>query len=268
MTDETKEIIPRKIHKTDLKSKVEEELIHVIRQMDFSVNTKLPREEELAKMLGVSRITLRSVLDDLASKGMIFRKHGKGTFVNQSFFEMKASFNPVMHFSDMITNSGYRPRVEILDYRVMEAEEETSQTLGISCGEHVLRCDKIFYADQQICAVTRDFIPMSYLNGFPLEALETYVDSIFYFMYKASGKKLEWDKVELNAVYSQQVALLDRLLKKKGSEPKPFLLLKGVSYDEEGTAGVFTWEYVDTSILKYSQIRRRLLQYENADKLP
>lgn len=52
----------RRVRKTDLKVQVEEELLRFIKQMDLAVNSKLPREEELARMLGVSRITLRSVL--------------------------------------------------------------------------------------------------------------------------------------------------------------------------------------------------------------
>lgn len=265
MSDENREPKPRRIRKTDLKAQVEEELLHFIKQMDLSVNNKLPREEELSGMLGVSRITLRSVLDDLAAKGMIFRRHGRGTFVNNSFFEMKVSFNPVMHFADMITNSGYTPRVEMIDHQIIKADRDVAGNLDLQEGEPVLICDKIFYADKQICAVTRDYIPLNYLNGIDMAELENYVNSVFYFMYKASGKKLEWDKVELNSVYSRDVELLDGLLERFRIPPKAFLLLKGVNYDEDGTAAVFTWEYVDTTILKYSQIRKRLLRYEDIE---
>lgn len=265
MAQEHKEPVPRRIQKTDLKAQVEEELLHFIKQMDLPANNKLPREEELSRMLGVSRITLRSVLDDLASKGMIFRRHGRGTFVNSSFFEMKVSFNPVMHFADMITNSGYQPRVEMLSHMIADADRDVAGNLEIEEGDQVLVCDKIFYADKQICAVTRDFIPLAYLNGIDMGELDNYVNSVFYFMYKASGKKLEWDKVELNAVYSREVELLNNLLGRFGLPPKAFLLLKGVNYDEEETAAVYTWEYVDTTILKYSQIRKRLLNYEDIE---
>lgn len=255
--------IPRKIQKIDLKAQVEEELIRYIKQMELGVSTKLPREEELSKMLGVSRITLRSVLDELASKGMIFRRHGKGTFVNRGYFEMKVSFNPVMHFSDMITNSGYTPRTELLDYKIVSACKDTAEQLEIKEGADVLRCDKIFYADKQICAVTRDFISLSYLGEAPVENLEKDIDSIFYFMYKETGKKLVLDKVELNAVYSRDVELLDRILEKRGIPPKAFLCLKGVNYDEDERAAVQTWEFVDTTILKYTQFRKRILHYEH-----
>lgn len=268
METKNREPVLRKVQKQDLKAQVEKELLALIKQMDLKANTKLPREEDLAKMLGVSRITLRSVLDDLSSKGMIFRKHGKGTFVNSSFFEMKVSFNPVMHFADMITNSGYTPYIRLLGYQTEEAEPETAQSLEIPEGSLVLRCDKVFYADSQICAVTRDFIPLSYLGDVNMKDLETYINSIFYFMYKVSGRQLTWDKVELNAVYSRDVELLDQLLEDCKLPPKAFLLLKGINHDEEGTAAVFTWEYVDTTILKFSQIRKRILHYEQADLQP
>jgi len=134
--------------------------------------------------------------------------------------------------------------------------------LEMAEGGLVLICDKIFYADKQICAVTRDYIPFSYLNGVDMAELDNFVDSVFYFMYKTTGKKLEWDKVELNAVYSKDVELLNGLLERSGIPPKAFLLLKGMNYDEDGTAAVYAWEYVDTTILKYSQIRKRLLHYE------
>ena len=263
MAEDYMESVPRRVRKTDLKVQVEEELLRFIKQMDLAVNSKLPREEELARMLGVSRITLRSVLDDLAAKGMIFRRHGKGTFVNSSFFEIKVSFNPVMHFADMIRNSGYKPRVEMINHRIVRADRDVASHLGMEEGRDALECDKIFYADMQICAVTRDYIPLSYLNGIDMDELDTYVNSVFYFMYRASRKKLEWEKVELNAVYSKDVELLDRLLGEAGIPPKAFLLLKGVNFDEDSTPAVYTWEYVDTNILKYSQIRKRILHYEN-----
>ena len=57
MTEDYRESIPRKVRKTDLKAQVEEELLRFIKHMDLSVNSKLPREEELARMLGVVTIS-------------------------------------------------------------------------------------------------------------------------------------------------------------------------------------------------------------------
>lgn len=46
----------KKVKKLDLKQTVKDMLLDHISQMDLSVETKLPREEELALMFGVSRI--------------------------------------------------------------------------------------------------------------------------------------------------------------------------------------------------------------------
>ena len=42
----------------------------------------LPKEEALCERFGVSRITVRRALADLAAQGLVERRHGRGTFVS------------------------------------------------------------------------------------------------------------------------------------------------------------------------------------------
>ena len=58
-----------------------ESILKYIRTLNLDVNNKLPSEENLSKDLGVSRITVRSALNELATEGVIFRRQGKGTFI-------------------------------------------------------------------------------------------------------------------------------------------------------------------------------------------
>ena len=53
----------------------------MIRNREFPLGTKLPRGTELAKALGVSHITLRAALEELAGEGVVSLVQGKGTFV-------------------------------------------------------------------------------------------------------------------------------------------------------------------------------------------
>jgi GntR family transcriptional regulator len=53
-----------------------------ILQGAFKVSRMLPTEDALCSRYGVSRITVRRALGDLAAQGLVVRHHGKGTFVN------------------------------------------------------------------------------------------------------------------------------------------------------------------------------------------
>ena len=252
---------PKKVQKNDLKTQVKEELQKYIKQLDLSVSNKLPREEVLAEMLGVSRITLRSVLDDMAAEGIIFRRQGKGTFVNTVFFEMNVSFNPVMHFADMIRNSGYEPRTEILYCQVEPADAEVAGKLKIAEGSRVIVCTKIFYADGSICAMVQDYVAEEIAGTLDEDLMVSCGDSLFYYIYQRTGRKILWDKVEIDTVNSKDVPRLHEHITKHGGKDKGYLLLKGVNYDEEDKEILYALEYIDTSILKFNQIRRRSIIY-------
>lgn len=51
-------IIMKQIKKINLKSQVRAELEEYIHSLDLDVANKLPREEELCRILGISRVTL------------------------------------------------------------------------------------------------------------------------------------------------------------------------------------------------------------------
>ena len=48
---------------------------------DFAPGQKLPSEDEMARQLNISRITLRTALQKLELLGYVDRKRGVGTFV-------------------------------------------------------------------------------------------------------------------------------------------------------------------------------------------
>src|SRR3954467_11558440 len=47
----------------------------------LGVGTAIPSERQLSAELGVSRLTLRAALDELAREGYVIRRRGSGTFV-------------------------------------------------------------------------------------------------------------------------------------------------------------------------------------------
>jgi DNA-binding LacI/PurR family transcriptional regulator len=61
-----------------------EKIASLIQSGEFPPGSKLPRGTEFARELGVSHITLRGALEDLAKEGFVTSVHGKGTFVTSS----------------------------------------------------------------------------------------------------------------------------------------------------------------------------------------
>lgn len=250
-------IIMKQIKKINLKSQVRAELEEYIHSLDLDVANKLPREEELCRILGISRVTLRSVLDDLAAEGIIIRVHGRGTFVNPHFREIACRFDQAIHFPDLIESNGYKARMEILEIRMEPAEKEVAEALRLAPGAQVWSALKVFYADEHPCVISYDYVSTEIFSEEALEKLKNYKDSIFYFLYQETGRRIAWDKVEIDTILSDDI--LPRGMKVKGfPERKPFLFLSSVNYDEKNRESVYIREYINTSILKYSQIRKRI----------
>src|SRR5437764_6877776 len=49
----------------------------------LGIGAAIPSERQLSADLGVSRLTVRAALDDLAREGHLVRRRGSGTFVQQ-----------------------------------------------------------------------------------------------------------------------------------------------------------------------------------------
>ena len=49
----------------------------------YKPHEQLPSESEMMTAFNVSRITVRQALNDLQNEGLVFRIHGKGTFVSK-----------------------------------------------------------------------------------------------------------------------------------------------------------------------------------------
>lgn len=236
----------------DLKTKTKQTLLEHIRSMDLRQDNKLPREEQLCQMLGVSRVTLRSALNELAAEGVILRRQGKGTFVNRTCVGMTAPLNPAMHFGDIIKRSGYMPRVETIGWQLFPATPELAAGLGIPEAASCISVKRMFYADERPCVYCDDILPAAIWGDTSMPKSE---DSLFQLIYERCGRKAAWDKMELKVCTSDSLPELQLF------GDRPLLVLNSLIYDTENVPLFFASEYIDTEILTLSQIRQRELEY-------
>jgi len=73
------------------------ELIKMIKKGDFK-NNKLPPEDKLSEMLGISRSTTREALITLDREGIITKKQGIGNLIHNSVLESKMRIDIIQDF--------------------------------------------------------------------------------------------------------------------------------------------------------------------------
>lgn len=254
----------RKLNTMSLSEQAKTEVLRYIEEMDLNKDNKLPREELLAEMIGVSRITIRQALNALAAEGIIFRRQGKGTFVNVDSLNIKVTFSPCMELTQMIQNSGYRPSVKLLKISKIKRVEEAASVLQMRENEQMVVAEKLFLADEKICAFCRDYFSMELIGGEEaFEAFSHYEDSIYKYIYNLSGEKVEWDKVEIDTVSARKIPGLRKYVTEKEVGEQPYLYLKTVNYSSNDKPIVYANEYFNTSIIKFNLIRQKKIQYHS-----
>ncbi len=116
---------------------IREALLRRIQDGDLKPGEKLPSEDQLAAEFGVSRMTMRRSLDDLINAGLIYRRHGLGTFVSKTTIERDHS--RLTDFFENCRLGGHVPGARLLHKEQKDALPHIARALGLQPGEPVIR---------------------------------------------------------------------------------------------------------------------------------
>lgn len=120
-----------------LYEQVKNAILERIASGEFKPGDKLPTEEDLCRQYGVSRITVRRALNDIAAQFLVVRKRGIGTVVTRRLAD-KRVFTFTGHFHD---RSLYKTRKLLA---VTEsASAEVAEALEIRRGDPVQHVRRI-----------------------------------------------------------------------------------------------------------------------------
>lgn len=101
----------KRIKRNNISNQVFEQLKEEIITKRWAPGTKIPSENELTNMLGVSRITIREALQRLVILGLLETRQGEGTFVKE--------LSPGIYMNSLIPLFFLDPpgTIEVLEYR-------------------------------------------------------------------------------------------------------------------------------------------------------
>lgn len=229
---------------------VEESLTAYIERQLKAGNTKLPAEVELAQALSVSRTTIRRALSDLENRGLIFRIHGKGTFINPSLSQVKMNFSSGQPLLRLIEQCGFQPSSRLLYHLAGEASPFQQSALGLEDGAPVTTICKVFCADEIPVVLVVDDVPGELLAACPEEELG---ESTFDLLRRYAGVLCVRDEVRISAADSG--SLLAYSGGSRVLDCEAALALDVVNYSD-GNAPVFmSRQFFNTGCIKFHMTR-------------
>lgn len=166
---------PALIH-DDGRSPLYQQVIGVLRERIVSgqapLGSRLPPEHELTTLLGVSRITIKRALNELASSGLVRRHRGRGTVVtfDPAAPTVKASFDTLI---DGLTRMGLTTRAQLLAAETREAPPDIAARLELNAGAPVRRVVRARHLEGAPFSHLIAHIPEAIAVRFPPEALAT-----------------------------------------------------------------------------------------------
>ena len=143
---------------------VEDVLRGRIRRKIYKPGDKLPTELAFTAEFRVSRATIRTVLTRLANEGLIVRRQGAGTYVNQRVGEVN-SLGGLLDYGRLITESGYTPSIQPISMVQRRATAEEAARLNLAVGDPVWVLVRLFLADERPFILATNLIPQGLFVG-------------------------------------------------------------------------------------------------------
>jgi GntR family transcriptional regulator len=128
----------------------------------LGVGTAIPSERQLSADLGVSRLTLRAALDDLAREGYLVRRRGSGTYVQQPKISQELT---ITSFSDDMRRRGMTPASRTLSMTTTHAGARLGRFLNVSPSEQIVVVKRLRLADGETMAIETLHIPEALVPG-------------------------------------------------------------------------------------------------------
>src|SRR5690348_2749940 len=133
------------------------------------VGNAIPSERQLSADLGVSRLTLRAALDDLAREGYLVRRRGSGTYVQQPKIAQELTMTS---FSEDMRRRGMVPGSRTVSLTRELAGARLGRLLQVSPGEKVLVIKRLRLADGETMAIETLHLPESLVPGLEARDLD------------------------------------------------------------------------------------------------
>ena len=245
--------------KQPLSRVVGERLRTLLQQGALEPGAQLPPEPEMAKALGVSRMTLRQALNILEREGTIVRQQGVGTFLTaQPLLPNRLDLN--LGVTENIKSMGFRPGVSDINLKMISADEQWAGHLDIPIGTQVVDLWRTRTANGKPAVVTRDLFPLSFLERARDKVTEEefsdllHQDLSLYIVFEDHlGLFVDYGVARIRPQLADT-----RLAQQLGvAESSALMYIEQIDYDSDGQALLVSYEYHVPEVYEFTIYRKR-----------
>jgi GntR family transcriptional regulator len=219
-------------------------------------DSRLPTEAELAEMFSVSRTTVRAAVGALVARGMVVRRQGMGTFVNQ-VARIANPLDEAIDFCDLIERNACCPGIQYLDASLAQADEHVAALLNCPEGR-ILQRHTLFLADGAPVIYCINSIPLWVLgNDLASEVISNPAVSepIYDFLAQRCEQRVELSRATIWPDVARNCEIRDGLIDPSSA----VLVIEETGHSSSGRPVLHSLEFYPGRFMLFELIRRRKL---------
>jgi GntR family transcriptional regulator len=209
----------------------------------YVAHQRLPSESEMINAFGVSRITVRQAMNDLQKEGLLFKVHGKGTFVAMP--KVSQELTHLQGFGEAMRLLGHETFSEVFGLAIVVGTSTVCEKLGLRDGERVVEIRRIRYLNREPVSIDYSWVRRE--TGSKLSERNLRDKDLFSLLENELGQPLHSADVEIDAT-SASIEIAERLKVEPGS---PILRIERLTYASLDKPLVFEYLHYRAESFKY-----------------
>lgn len=201
---------------------------------EWKVGQMIPPEPKMMERFGVSRITVRQVLNQLVAEGLIYRQQGRGTFVAEPTLEQ--GLLRITSFTEDMQKRGLDPGTRTISSGLVQAPKEIALKLQVPVGEELARLKRLRLANGEPMSIEDSYLLHRLCPGvlerhdFTQEPLRAALERD-YGLHLANAKQV----IRAISANREQAQLLEVPIR------SPLLFIERVSFNPQNTPVEFLY---------------------------
>ena len=181
---------------TSVAHRLHDQLLQIINETP--PGERLPSEPYLAESLHVSRATLREAMRAFETQGIIRRKQGSGTYVNQPLQILESGLEVLESIETMARRSGLSVDFGALNIEKRLPDSDECASLAGFPGDEVFCISRVILAEERPVAFLVDTVPIELISPDELQA--DFHGSILDLLLQRGQPPLLASRTEIKAV--------------------------------------------------------------------